>query len=73
MLRATEEAKPPRMVTLEASDFEWDRISTIVHDETDKELVQINSVNGKEGYTEDKVQLVPLKEGTGTLKYYGTS
>ena len=72
MLRATEEAKPTSMVTLEASDFEWDRISTIVHLETDTDLVNPILVKGKEGYTQDKVQLILLKEGTGKLNITGS-
>jgi len=71
MLRATEEVKLPTMVTFEASDFEWDRISTIVHNGTDKELIKPILVKGKEGYTQDKIQLIPLKEGTGKLNITG--
>lgn len=73
MLRATEEAKPTRMVTLEASDFNWKRISQVVYDKSNDELFKAIEVNGKEGYTEDKVQLVPLKEGVGTLNILGLS
>lgn len=71
MLRATEEVILPTMVTLEASDFEWDQINSIVHMETDKDLVNPILVKGKEGYTQDKLQLIPLKEGTGKLNITG--
>ena len=73
MLRATEEAKPTRMVTLEASDFNWSRISRVVYDKSNEGLFKSIEVDGKEGYTEDKVQLVPLKEGVGTLNILGLS
>lgn len=73
MLRATEQTKPTQMVTLEASDFNWKRISRVVYDESNEGLFKTINVNGKEGYTEDKIQLVPLKEGIGKLNILGFS
>ena len=73
MLRATEKAKPAQMVTLEASDFNWSRINQVVYDKSNDGLFKSIQVSGKEGYTEDTVQLVPLKEGVGTLNILGLS
>ena len=73
MLRATEEAKPTSMVTLEASDFNWRLITEVVYDESNEGLFKSIKIAGKEGYTEDRVQLVPLKEGAGTLNILGLS
>ncbi|MBB4824965.1 hypothetical protein HNO89_002191 [Sporosarcina luteola] len=71
MLKATEEAKPP-MMTLKASDFGWDGIRSI-RAEDDTGSFRAIEVSGKEGFTEDKIQLVPLKEGTARLNFIGYS
>ncbi|MCG7337048.1 S-layer homology domain-containing protein [Sporosarcina sp. ACRSM] len=70
MLKATEESKPT-MITLRASEFNWRLISEVVYDESNDGLFKSIQVAGKEGYTEDQVQLVPLKEGTGKLNIAG--
>ena len=73
MLKATEEAKPP-MITLEASDFGWDKIKRVKDDEIKSAFFEGILVKGKDlstGYTGDKVQLVPLQEGTSTLTIVG--
>lgn len=69
MLKATEEAKPP-MVTLKASDFQWDSV-WIWQTDAENGFFKAIEVAGKEGYTEHEVQLVPLKEGTGILNLTG--
>lgn len=74
MLKATEEVKPP-MDTLEASDFGLDRIGWIKADQIDIAVFEGILVEGKElptGYTGDKIQFIPLQEGTGTLVIDGT-
>lgn len=73
MLKATEEAKPS-MVTLKANDFKWDRIFNIAADEINAGVFEGIVVSGKvlpTGYTGDKVQLIPLQEGTSTLVIVG--
>ncbi|GKV56608.1 hypothetical protein NCCP2222_25550 [Sporosarcina sp. NCCP-2222] len=70
MLRATEEAKPP-MMTIKASDLKWTSVRVVQTNE-DNSIFKAFKVTGKEGFTEDKIQLVPLKEGTGMLNLQGT-
>ncbi|MCG3088359.1 S-layer homology domain-containing protein [Sporosarcina cyprini] len=70
MLKATEEAKPS-MLTLKASDLKWTSVR-VGQTDTGNGVFKVFKVNGKEGYTEDKIQLVPLKEGTGLLNLLGT-
>lgn len=69
MLKATEEAKPT-MVTLKASDLKWE-YARIQESDADKGFFKAIQVFGKEGYSEDAVQLVPLKEGKGILSLQG--
>ena len=65
------------MVTIEASDLSWNRIDYVNNEEkeTNTSLFEAILVTGKDtssGYTGDKVQLIPLKEGTGVIRL-GTS
>ena len=69
MLKATEEAKPP-MVKLKASELNWDYV-WIWESDAENGFFKAIKVAGKEGYTEDEIQLVPLKEGTGILNLTG--
>ncbi|MER2049452.1 S-layer homology domain-containing protein [Solibacillus sp. FSL W7-1472] len=74
MMKATEDAKPT-MVTLEASDLGLDWVSVIAKEqERNSDLFKAIRVQGRntpEGYIGDRIQLVPLKEGEGTLNLYG--
>ena len=69
MLKATEEAKPA-MVTIKASDLKWD-FARIHESDAEKGRFKAIQVYGKEGYTEDAIQLVPMKEGKGILTLQG--
>lgn len=69
MLRATEEAKPP-MVTIKASDLKWEYVRIWQSDAEDG-YFKAFEVFGTEGYTEDKIQVVPVKEGKGILNLQG--
>ena len=71
LIKATEDAKPSNVVTLEPSDFGWDLITSITADEINSGLFKAVLIKGKEGYTEDKVQLIPLKEGKGAIVFHG--
>ena len=71
LIKATEDAKPSNVVTLEPSEFEWDLITSITHNEINIGLFKAFLIKGKEGYTKDKVQLVPLKEGKGAIVFHG--
>lgn len=74
MIKATEDGNPT-MVTFNASDFGWDNLGYVVDDEKHSDLFKSIIVSGKKtssGNTEDRLQLVPLKEGEGTLNLYGT-
>ena len=68
MMKATEEAKS-QIVTLRASDYNWEEFKMYDSYQEDSDLfhsvVGSNQLNGK---TADKIHLVPLKEGTGTLQ-----
>lgn len=75
MMKATEDAKPT-MVTLEANDLGLDWISVIEVKGQGKNSDLFNAIrvqgrNTAEGYIGDRIQLVPLKEGKGTLNVYG--
>ncbi|MER2263461.1 MAG: S-layer homology domain-containing protein [Psychrobacillus sp.] len=74
MMKATEDAKPT-MVTLKASDLGLDWVGVIAK-EQDKnsdlfKAIDVPGRNTPDGYTGDRIQLVPLKEGEGTLNLYG--
>ena len=71
LIKATEDAKPSNVVTLEPSDFGWDLITSITADEINSGLFKAVLIKGKKGYTEDKVQLIPLKEGKGAIVFHG--
>ena len=71
MIKATEDAKPSNVVTLEPSDFGWSFITSITANEVNDGLFKAILIKGKEGYTKDKVQLIPLKEGKGTIVFRG--
>lgn len=71
LLKATEEAKP-QMKTLQASDYGWKKIEWFKDDEKNPGVFKAALVTGRDtpaGYTGDRLQLVPLKEGTGTLSF----
>lgn len=74
MLRATENAKPA-ITTMEPSDFGWDEFNpySAVLDQTKSDILEAFVDEGKEGYRNDKLQLVPGKEGTTSLKLSGYS
>lgn len=65
MLRTTEEAKP-EIMTIKSSDLKWKAIQIVQWDPKNSYFNAIH-VPGKEGYTEDKIQLIPLKEGKSIL------
>lgn len=69
MMKATEDKKPA-MVTLEAEDVGVDKLSSVIW-RTDTDLYEAITAYGNPGYTETKIQLVPLKEGEGTLNVSG--
>lgn len=69
MMKATEELKPV-MVSLEAKELGLDKISSVIW-KTDQDLYEPFVVRGKAGYSTDRLQLVPLKEGTATLNLSG--
>lgn len=71
LMKATEEGKP-QMKTLLASDFDWKKIEWFKDDEKNPGVFKAALVTGRKtpaGYTGDRLQLVPLKEGTGTLSF----
>lgn len=71
LMKAAEEAKP-QMKTLQASDFGWKKIEWFKDDEKNPGVFKAALVTGRDtpaGYTGDRLQLVPLKEGTGTLSF----
>lgn len=66
MIKATEEAKPENMVTLEADDVGLSRFF-VMKKEINPDVFNAILVEGKKGYRSDKIQFIPLKEGTGTF------
>ena len=71
LMKAAEEGKP-QMKTLQASDFGWKKIEWFKDDEKNPGVFKAALVTGRKtpaGYTGDRLQLVPLKEGTGTLSF----
>jgi len=73
LLKASEEAKPS-MLTLKANDLNLDRIFNVGANEINAGVFEGIVVSGKNlstGYTGDKVQLIPLKEGKSTLVVVG--
>ena len=52
---------------IEAEDVGMDEIDGVIW-QTDTGLYESVMVYGKPGYTKTKIQLIPLKEGKGTLK-----
>ncbi|ARK24508.1 hypothetical protein SporoP37_07380 [Sporosarcina sp. P37] len=71
MIKATEDARPSNVVTLEPSDLGWELIQSITDNEMNSGLFKAVLIKGKEGYTKDKVQLIPLKEGIGAIVFHG--
>ncbi|MEK5038049.1 S-layer homology domain-containing protein [Sporosarcina sp. FSL K6-3457] len=69
MMRATEESKPS-MESLEAKKLGMDGISN-VNWKTGQDLYEPIVVHGIAGYSTDRLQLVPLKEGTAMLNLLG--
>ncbi|ARF16096.1 hypothetical protein SporoP17a_01510 [Sporosarcina ureae] len=73
LMKATEENKPTTMITLEAETFGFDDFygaSSITN--SDKELYTLLPVYGKPGYTKERAQLLPLKEGKGRISVGGS-
>lgn len=71
MIQATEDAKPSNVVMFEPSDFGWEFIQSITDREINSDVFKAVLIRGKEGYTKDKVQLIPLKEGKGAIIFHG--
>ncbi|QTD39452.1 S-layer homology domain-containing protein [Sporosarcina sp. Te-1] len=71
LLKATEELKP-QMKTMKGSEFGWKRIEWFNDQEKNPGVFKAALVTGRKtpaGYTGDRLQIVPLKEGTGTLSF----
>lgn len=69
MLKATEDLKPP-MMTIGPAEMDLEEIEWIEDEKIDSAVYHGILVKGKvlfSGETEDKIQIVPFKEGTGTL------
>ncbi|MDV6379269.1 S-layer homology domain-containing protein [Sporosarcina sp. GW1-11] len=69
MMKAAEEVKTP-MVTIKPSDLGWERIDWIHANQMNSDVFQAVLLKGKNtpnGYTGDRVQLIPMKEGTGAI------
>lgn len=66
MIKATELAKPSNVVTLSAGDFGWSQFF-VMEAEVNPGLFDFILVRGKKGYQDDKIQLIPKKEGIGTF------
>lgn len=69
LIKTTEEVKPA-MTTITAADVGVDILYDVIW-KTDTDLYESITVYGKPGYTETKIQLLPLKEGNGTLNITG--
>ena len=69
MMKATEELKPV-MVSLEVKELGLDGISSFKW-KTGQDLYEPIVVHGVAGYSTDRLQLVPLKEGTAMLNLMG--
>ncbi|MER1985563.1 MAG: S-layer homology domain-containing protein [Solibacillus sp.] len=68
MMKATEEAKS-QIVTLRASDYNWEQFKMYNSYQEDTDVFHsVAGSNELSGKTADKIHLVPLKEGTGTLQ-----
>ncbi|MEK5186210.1 S-layer homology domain-containing protein [Solibacillus sp. FSL W7-1324] len=68
MMKATEEAKS-QIVTLRASDYKWEEFK--MYDSYQEDTNLFHSVAGSNELNDkkaDKIHLVPVKEGTGTLQ-----
>lgn len=67
MLRATEEAKS-QIITVRASDYGWEKFN--MNNSNHKEDALFNAVKtvNATDRTEERIHLVPLKEGSGTFK-----
>ncbi|MBB4824985.1 hypothetical protein HNO89_002211 [Sporosarcina luteola] len=71
LLKATEESKP-QMKILQPSEYGWKRIEWFNDEEKNPGIFKAALVTGRKtpaGYTGDRLQIVPLKEGTGTLSF----
>lgn len=69
LIKTTEEVKPA-MTTITAADVGVNILYDVIW-KTDTDLYESITVYGKPGYTETKIQLLPLKEGKGTLNISG--
>ncbi|PID21132.1 Parasporal protein [Sporosarcina sp. P3] len=70
MLKATEEARPD-LFTVKASDLGWNTVRNKTGFIGKDNPFRVIFVKGKEGYSEDQLQIVPEKEGTGYLVVQG--
>ncbi|ARF16713.1 S-layer homology domain-containing protein [Sporosarcina ureae] len=71
MMKATEEVNVP-MVTVKAEDLGWERIAWVDSSEMNSGVFQAIRLQGKDtpnGYTGDRVQLIPMKEGKGAISF----
>ncbi|PIC85681.1 Parasporal protein [Sporosarcina sp. P20a] len=71
MMKATEEVNVP-MVTVKAEDLGWERIPWVNSSEVNSGVFQAIHLRGKDtpnGYTGDRVQLIPMKEGKGAISF----
>lgn len=73
LMKATEENKSTTMVTLEAETVGFDDLQNASFGkDSDSNLYELIRVIEKPGYTKTKIQLIPLKEGEGTLNVWGS-
>lgn len=71
MMKATEEVNVP-MVTVKAEDLGWERIEWINASQMNSGVFEAVRLQGKDtpnGYTGDRVQLIPMKEGKGAISF----
>ncbi|PIC65818.1 hypothetical protein CSV71_16145 [Sporosarcina sp. P21c] len=63
MLKSTEDLKPQNILTMQPDDFGLTTIDRIRTNSLHQDVVKSILVKGKEGYSKDKIQFVPVKEG----------
>ncbi|WP_158231905.1 MULTISPECIES: S-layer homology domain-containing protein [unclassified Sporosarcina] len=63
MLKSTEDLKPQNILTMQPDDFGLTAIDRIRTNSLHQDVVKSILVKGKEGYSKDKIQFVPVKEG----------
>lgn len=70
LMKTTEDNKLTTMVTVEAETIGLDVFDGILYRE-ESDLYESIHIYGKPGYTKTKIQLIPVKEGKGTLNVFG--